>query len=163
MWSHSVTFSPDDRLLASSWGNDVRLWDTRRWAKTWDCRGHTDAVLAVTFSKDANWLASGGRDATVRLWMPTAARAPVRTLTGHAGHVHSVAFSPDARQIASGGIDGTVRLWDTATGTPLRTLAGHTGHVHSVAFSPDGRQITSASSDGTVRVWDAYQPYAEQA
>jgi serine/threonine protein kinase len=163
IWSsHSVTFSPDDRLLASSWGNDVRLWDTRRWTKTWDCRGHTDAVLAVAFSsKDANWLASGGRDATVRLWMPTGARAAVRTLTGHAGHVLTIAFSPDARQIASGGIDGTVRLWDTATGTPLRTLAGHTGHVHSVAFSPDGRQIASASSDGTVRVWDAYQPYAE--
>jgi hypothetical protein len=157
-WSYSVTFSPDNRLLASSWGNDVRLWDARTWKQTWDCRGHTDTVLAVTFSKDANWLASGGRDATVRLWMPTGGRAPVRTLTGHAGHVLAIAFSPDARQIASGGIDGTVRLWDTATGTPLRTLAGHTGHVHSVAFSPDGRQIASASSDGTVRVWGAYQP-----
>ena len=59
-------------------------------------------------------MASGGHDATVRLWDADTGEH-LRTLNGHTDEVWSVAFSPDGRTLASGSWDGTVLLWDVSS------------------------------------------------
>ncbi|MFI1417673.1 helix-turn-helix domain-containing protein [Streptomyces sp. NPDC020731] len=147
-------YSPDGRLLATADADHtVRLWEVggRRLLAT--LRGHTEAVLSVSFAPDGRTLASAGSDGTIRLW-DVAARGPLATLTGHLGQVFSLAFAPDGRSLASAGADRTVRLWDVTKRAPLATLPGHRDFVNGVAFSPDGRVLASAADDLTVRLWD---------
>jgi WD40 repeat protein/subtilase family serine protease len=116
--------------------------------------GHTDSVRSVAFSPDGSLIASGSRDATIKLWRVSDG-ALVATLTGHTDTVTSVAFSPDGSLLASasGVWDRTIKLWRVSDGALVRTLTGHTNGVYSVAFSPDGSLIASGSEDRTIRLW----------
>ena len=110
-------------------------------------------VLALAFSPDSTRLASGSKDAGVRLWDTAGTEAPI-VLQGHQGWINALAFSADGRMLASGSTDRTVQLWDTITGEMLATFSGHLSGIVALMFSPDGRMLASGSVDGTVRFWN---------
>lgn len=115
--------------------------------------GHSNEILALTFSPSGRMLASAGADQTIRLWEPDTGR-DIRILRGHTGPVRALAFSPDGRMLASGSGDTTVRLWETATGKEIRALSTRFGAIRGLGFSPDGALVASAGDDGSVRIWD---------
>ena len=110
-------------------------------------------MSSVAFSRDGKMLASGSKDATIKLWDVTTGKEQA-TLKGHMDWVTSVAFSPNSKTLASGSRDRTIKLWNVATGKEQASLKGHTNVVFSVAFSPDGKTLASASWDKTVKLWD---------
>jgi WD40 repeat protein/tetratricopeptide (TPR) repeat protein len=115
--------------------------------------GHEGWVTSVAVTPDGQYVVSGSRDNTVRLW-ELATGKEVRRFTGHEWGVRSVAVTPDGQYVVSGSWDNTVRLWDRATGQELRRFTGHDDSAWSVAVTPDGQYVVSGSSDKTVRVWD---------
>lgn len=115
--------------------------------------GHSGAVLAVAFSLDGRFLASGGHEGGVRLW-DVAARRLIRVVTTGGVCVTSLAFSPDGRRLAASSSDSReVRLWDVAGGSEPAVLTAES-HVAALAFSPDGKRLGLGCSDGYVRLWD---------
>src|SRR5260221_692007 len=117
-------------------------------------RGHSDLVMALTWSPDSIRIASASADHTVQVWN-AADGGQVYVYRGHDDFVYAVAWSPDGTRIASGGNDRTVQVWDANSGGQAYTYHGHSDSVKSVAWSPDGMLIASGSSDTTVQVWSA--------
>ena len=108
----TVTFSPDNRILASS-GRDgqLKLWDVSTWEllRTIPRTGYYD----IAFSPDGNMLVSTNDGYVSLWWMEDGTR--VAQVTGPTGWIHPVDFSPDGTSLAVGGEDGIVRIWHIDT------------------------------------------------
>jgi WD40 repeat protein len=150
---NKVAFHPDGRRLAAAGSRVTQIWDIVAGAKVRDLVGHDQWVLGVAFSPDGRWLATGGRDRTVKLWNADTG-AEERTIFAHEGYVLDLAFSPDGQHLVTTSEDRSVRLWEIPSGRLVATYHGHTDFVQAVAFRPDGRELASGSLDSSVRVWN---------
>lgn len=151
-WVSSISFSPDEQMIASSSAdNKIMLWDGQGvYIKT--LSGHDDKIYRVTFNPhDGQTLASASADQTVKIWSSNGEL--VHTLKSHTDQVSDVAFSPNGQIIVSSSSDKTVKIW-TATGELKKTLNQHTLPVQSVSFSRKGDIFASCSEDKTIKIWD---------
>ncbi|NET08103.1 MAG: hypothetical protein F6K09_22665 [Merismopedia sp. SIO2A8] len=116
-------------------------------------KGHEGLVSAVVFSRDGQFIVSGGHDGAIRLWGLQEKRL-IKTFWGHDGPIESVALSPDCEYIVSASWDNTVWLWNWQGQLIEEPFLGHQHWVMSVDFSRDGKYIISGSLDQTIRLWD---------
>ena len=114
--------------------------------------GHTGRALAVAFSLDGKWLASGGAN-EILIW-EIGVDEPVYTLIGHTGKVKDLAFRSNGN-LVSASLDGTVRLWNIQAQEEIRAFEGHVGQVTSVDFNSNGSRIVSGSRDRLLKLWEA--------
>ena len=121
-------------------------------------REPTHYVESVAFHPTLPLLASGSRDATVKIWdcsIPQNTHL-VADLTEHTGTINSLAFHPTFPLLASGSADITLKLWDCTNRqnpTLVEDLNEHNRAVRSVAFHLTLPLLASGSMDGTVKLW----------
>ncbi len=117
---YGVAFSPDGTRLATTneGGRDLRegpdgtakIWEASTGRLLLTLRGHSRAVIGVSFSPDGKRLATSGKDATVRIWDALTGQELV-VLHGQSESVHEVAFSPDGKRLGAASEDGTVQVY----------------------------------------------------
>lgn len=148
----SVTFSPDDRVLASA-GVDmtVKLWDVQGGHEVRQLTGHRGEVRGVTFAPDGRTLASASSDRSIVVWDRNTGKL-LRQIAGHTGDVRCVVFLPTGERLVSGSVDKTVRFWDPQSGREQKTVETHTAAVQNVACSRDGMTLASSSDDQTIKL-----------
>ena len=175
----SMTFSPDNRLiafytgsgivgivdgLASKTGLDFVDWIADTGAGTMgssplDNYGVHSGVIA--FAPDGNQVVSGSAEGSLQLWDVGGGKALLASVGGHEGGVTGIAYSLDGKRIYSVGNDAVLRIWNSTT---LKTIArmesAHTAAITAIALDRAAKRFATASLDNTLRIWNGAETAA---
>ncbi|MBI3482064.1 MAG: WD40 repeat domain-containing protein, partial [Bacteroidetes bacterium] len=116
-------------------------------------RGHELAVVAVAVSPDSNYVVTGSRDKSAKLWELSTGRE-VRSFLGHDYSVTSVDISSNGKYLLTGSNDETVKLWEIETGKEIFSVNPVHERITHVAISPDMKFFVTAALRFNVHVYD---------
>jgi len=94
--------------------------------------GHSNEVLAIACTTDGKYVASGGRDSTIRLW-DVRSNELIDTFKGHRDIVSTLTFQDYTHTLFSGSHDRTVKIWNMTERMYVDTLFGHQAEVTSIS------------------------------
>jgi WD40 repeat protein/serine/threonine protein kinase len=161
-----ISFSPDGtRLAVSDSEGRIYLWEVScitpgqpsPCAPMQKMKRHDGDAYVIRFSRDGQWIASGGKDKKLQLSMLDGSE-PL-TFSGHSGAIWDLEYSPDQTKIITAGQDGSLRVWELSDPKKKpEVLSGHSDPIADIALSPDGRFIASASFDDSVKLWQWEEP-----
>jgi WD40 repeat protein/tRNA A-37 threonylcarbamoyl transferase component Bud32 len=128
----------------------IRLWDQTNGSKKGVLTGHQASVTAMAAAHGKPWLASVGRDHTLRVWdLNTKKEIQSWKIAQRAT---CVAFSTESEIIAAGLVDGTIRRWRTSDWGELPKIAA-IQNATSLAFSAEGRLMAAGNRLGAIWLW----------
>jgi WD40 repeat protein len=147
----SLEFSSDGRWLATSAGDEVRVFDTQTWRRVRTIPG--PEVSTLSFDPTSSQLATGTWRGDVSIWdVPSGAR--VAHLRESGDKIQHVAFSPDGTFVVAAVSDGTDRIWNARTAELKLELKNHHSAAVWAEFDPSSRLVISADNDGAVVISD---------
>ncbi|KAH6657627.1 WD40-repeat-containing domain protein [Truncatella angustata] len=115
--------------------------------------GHKECVYSLQF--DPDYVVSGSRDKTIRIWNLKTRRLVRKPLTGHRGSVLCLQFDADPEEdlIVSGSSDSDVIIWKFSTGDKIQVLdRAHSESVLNVKF--DKRILVTCSKDRSIKIFN---------
>ncbi|KAI1474351.1 hypothetical protein K445DRAFT_323184 [Daldinia sp. EC12] len=115
--------------------------------------GHNECIYSLQYNPD--YLVSGSRDRTLRIWNLRTRRLIRSPLRGHQGSVLCLQFDSDPEEdlIVSGSSDSDVILWKFSTGEIIQRLKkAHRESVLNVKF--DKRILVTCSKDKTIKIFN---------
>jgi len=175
-WVRTLAIRNHDGGIWASSGNDqvIYVYESATRRKICELRGHDHVVEDISFiaeetfpkwstnSQSSNakhletvrdYLASGGRDRTVRLWSISTASC-MAVFTAHENWVKGVVIHPSGNYIVSCGDDRTIRVFDIKASRCLRTLENaHSHFVSALDIHHTLPIMVSGGVDQVVKTW----------
>ncbi|KAG6837233.1 hypothetical protein H0H93_012627 [Arthromyces matolae] len=118
----------------------------------------SDSISSIQFSSQANILAVGSWDSSVRVYeIDGAGQSQGRAMLQHSAPVLSVCWNRDGK-VFSGGADAAGKMLDVATGQSMQ-VAQHDATIKAVKWveTPGTGYLATGSWDKTIRYWDLRQ------
>jgi platelet-activating factor acetylhydrolase IB subunit alpha len=172
-WVRCLSIRQSDGAIWASSGNDqvIYVYNHNERKKVAELRGHEHVVESIAFlSEEAfpkstnnrdktqmdtirDYLASGGRDRTVRLWSISNASC-LAVFTSHENWVKGVLIHPSGNYLVSGGDDRTIRVFDIKANRCLRTLENaHNHFITALDMHHTLPVMVSGGVDQTLKTW----------
>lgn len=117
---------------------------------------HPREVLSIAWSYDGNYIATGSKDKTIKMWKRdgNSWRAVATLSRGHSHWVTTVAFVPGDMELLSGSVDQVICIWKKEDGEVGRNefdcewkkrynLEEHAQEVSVIRVRFDGKQAVS--------------------
>ncbi len=161
----ALAVSPDGKLLATSKGKVITLWELNTGKHVATLEGHTQPVTRLTFAPNGAGLASaaahvhgGGpphfkpeklADVEVKVW-DLATKQPRFGFNAREKAAATLTYSADGKVLAAGHWPRSARVWGVDSGRELAHLPEVGAYV---ALSPDGKLIAAEGAVG-LEVWD---------
>jgi WD40 repeat protein len=145
--------SLDGKQVAVGMANgDIQIRDPSEIERINVVGSDRDGILALAFSQDGRWLASGSSSRTARVWQLDAADkiTNMRRYVEHGDWVTAISLDPTGEWGLSRA-GATARLFARDEERVERQLNGPP--VNDARFSPNGSHVVTACADGTVRTW----------
>ncbi|MDA0748459.1 MAG: WD40 repeat domain-containing protein [bacterium] len=153
--NYDMCLSADGERLLAGTRHKANEWRLSDYGCLETFTGHLGhAVPSVAYTREDQYLLTGSRDGSIRLWDRKAAEV-IRRWYPHLGHVSKMRVSPDGKWVLSYASDGLLVETSLETGVPHVAFERHMAGIFALAFTPDGARCISGSGDGTIRVWDA--------
>jgi len=143
----SVAFitSATPAALAESSGGKDKMSSMRKKVTTMGDKNNEESRM--------NYLVSGGRDRSVRLWNVLTSQC-ISVFKYHENWVRSVLLHPSGKYIISAGDDRTIRVMDIKTNRCIRTMTdAHPHFVSSISMHHTLPILISGGVDQTVKCW----------
>lgn len=139
----SVTFSTDDRYLASShYNGEVKVWNVSDWQLL---RAMPAGDYDIAFSPDGKMIAGTGNESVNLWWVEDGTR--VAHVPGPTGWMHPIDFSHDGASLAVGAEDGIVRIWRIDTSPVDGREEGAVQILHIDTYFQQLPKANSANGD----------------
>ena len=149
----AVAISPNGTLVATaSFDRSVKLFDliSGTEIRTYGGeQGHKGQVLAASFNRMGDQLATGGADNFARVW-DVPMNTPLKTVPLTSASTR-VIVAADGKTVAVAGADGVVKIFPQGEDKGAIELKGHTGGVTHLAMT--GTTWVTAGTDRTLRLW----------
>ncbi|HEX3482910.1 MAG TPA: protein kinase [Kofleriaceae bacterium] len=153
-WNPALAFSADGRWLATSGGDDVRVFDTRTWTQALTLSGQHIRTLA--FDPTGPRLVTGSSEGDASIWaIPSGQR--LRHLRDVGEPIDVVAFSPSGELVVTASRDGAEQVWNAGSGHVVSQLNYHRTRLTSVEFDSSSQRLLAAGLKGAVVVSDVAQ------
>ncbi|TIC23561.1 WD40 repeat-like protein [Wallemia mellicola] len=178
---YAIAIHPNNpEIIVSAGGDDkAHVWNiTDGEHAIASLEGHTDSVTSVAFSKDGQFVATGGMDGFVKIWDTsdwslkvdlqlgdecTLMRSSVpkgdnmNVFSGHTEMVTCGRFTPDGKAIVSSSSDGSLIMWSPTEGTAVTKITANDarfnldGGITAMAVNPAGTIVVAGGAAGGVR------------
>lgn len=161
---NSLSWSSDNRYVASANGQSVQAWDTHTPGGSLIFQHTLSGVTDVEWSPSGDNAKAGDlafvSNGSTQVWNVWEGVQPVGTRVSSYPHTPNgaLSWSPDGHYLATASGHNVI-IYNATTGVHLYTYGGNTHDVHALVWSPDGGSIASGERDSAaanhVRVWSA--------
>jgi WD40 repeat protein len=156
----SISFSCDDRILATASGSTIRLWDIASGSLITTLLGDGANICCVDFHPYIDsLLVAGDADSRVYVWGVKDSPWIVFNVTGSTGRLCWVRQREQKRIIVRCD-DERIEIWDvdTAQQVQLEVVSSYSslGKIYAMASSDDGSLVASGSRDGMLAVYSSH-------
>jgi periodic tryptophan protein 2 len=130
------------------------VWEWQSESYVLKQQGHYFDMNTLSFSSDAQNVATGGDDGKVKLWNASSGFNFV-TFTEHSSSISAVEFAKQGQVLFSASLDGTVRAYDLIRYRNFRTFTSPMPvQFSSLAVDPSGEVVAAGSTDSfEVYMW----------